>query len=88
MLALTGGGNDADYYKAQSQKLSKQLHQMNKQLEHADRLRRMETWSRRIDHGIGIPGFNRTQDALLLNRSLGLSTKGIDDGDYKLLYTQ
>ena len=93
MLALsnTGVNGDALYYKTQSEKLSKQLNTMSKQLEQADRLRRMEISSRRMDSGIvslrDMSGMNRTQDMLMMNRSL-LSNGGgraMGDGDYRLL---
>merc|ERR1712071_567573 len=74
--------------KTQSEKLSKQLSTMSKQLEQADRLRRMENSSRRMDSGIismrDMSGMNRTQDMLMMNRSL-LSNGGgraMGDGDY------
>lgn len=94
MLALTNNGvngGDALYYKTQSEKLSKQLSTMSKQLEQADRLRRMENSSRRMDSGIismrDMSGMNRTQDMLMLNRSLLSSGGGrtMGDGDYRLL---
>lgn len=91
MLALTNNGvngGDALYYKTQSEKLSKQLSTMSKQLEQADRLRRMENSSRRMDSGIismrDMSGMNRTQDMLMMNRSLLSSGGGrtLGDGDY------
>ena len=94
MLALTNNGvngGDALYYKTQSEKLSKQLSTMSKQLEQADRLRRMENSSRRMDSGIismrDMSGMNRTQDMLMMNRSLLSSGGGrtLGDEDYRLL---